>query len=126
MKRRRFKTAGFNQRLVMDVGLAGLGVRILPMIVNKFFPLDPTLYTVAGAGATYLIGSMMKRPDMANSAIALGVVEFLAPVVENMVGGIGSAPQLAPLIQPSGKVMPAGIVRNVSSYKIPPLDYYLI
>src|SRR3989304_9917938 len=89
MARRRFRKAGFNTKLIMDVGLAGIGVRLIPLVVNKFFPLDPTLYAVAGAGGTYLVGSMMKKPDLANAGIALGLVELVAPMVENLIGGIG-------------------------------------
>lgn len=94
MARRRFKRAGFNTKLIMDVGLAGIATRILPRVVNKFLPLDPTLYAVVGAGGTYVVGSMLKKPDLANAGIALGLVEFVAPMIENLVGGIGSTPMI--------------------------------
>ena len=75
--------------------LAGLATRILPMVVNKFLPLDPTLYSVVGAGGTYVVGSMLKKPDLANAGIALGLVELVAPMVEDLIGGItGSAPMV--------------------------------
>lgn len=90
MARRRFRKAGFNQKLIMDVGLAGVAVRVIPILLNKFVPLDPTIYTVAGAGGGYLVGSMLKKPDLANASIALGLVEFVAPMIENLVGGIGT------------------------------------
>lgn len=98
MARRRFKRAGFNTKLIMDVGLAGIATRILPAVVNKFMPLDPTLYSVVGAGGTYLVGSMLKKPDLANAGIALGLVELVAPMVENLIGGIvpTSLPSAAP------------------------------
>jgi hypothetical protein len=112
MARRRFRKAGFNQKLIMDVGLAGIAVRIVPLLLNKFVPLDPTLYTVAGAGGGYLVGSMLKKPDLANASIALGLVEFIAPMVENLIGGIGGATMLPPTISPSG--LP---VRNPKSDK---------
>jgi len=94
MARRRFKKAGFNTKLIMDVGLAGLATRVLPIVVNKFMPLDPTLYAVVGAGGTYLVGSMLKKPDLANAGIALGIVELVAPMVEELIGGIGGTPML--------------------------------
>lgn len=90
MARRRFRKAGFNQKLIMDVGLAGIAVRVIPILLNKFVPLDPTIYTVAGAGGGYLVGSLLKKPDLANASIALGLVEFVAPMVENLIGGIGT------------------------------------
>jgi hypothetical protein len=121
MARRRFKKAGFNTKLIMDVGLAGIATRILPMIVNKFMPLDATLYAVVGAGGTYLAGSMLKKPDLANAGIALGLVEFVAPLVEDLIGGAPSV-QLAP----SGiKTMP-GVVKtryNVEPVPIGLSDY---
>lgn len=101
MARRRFKRAGFNTKLIMDVGLAGIATRILPTIVNKFVPLDPTLYAVVGAGGTYVVGSMLKKPDLANAGIALGLVELVAPMVENLIGGITGTPML-----PTGGTQP--------------------
>jgi hypothetical protein len=102
MARRKFRRAGFNTKLIMDVGLAGIATRILPMVVNKFMPLDPTLYAVVGAGGTYVVGSMLKKPDLANAGIALGLVEFVAPMVENLIGGIVGTPavNVAPGVKP--------------------------
>jgi hypothetical protein len=101
MARRKFKKAGFNTKLIMDVGLAGLATRVLPIVVNKFMPLDPTLYAVVGAGGTYLVGSMLKKPDLANAGIALGIVELVAPMVEDLIGGVVGNPTL-----PSSGVKP--------------------
>jgi hypothetical protein len=94
MARRRFRKAGFDQKIIMDVGLAGIAVRIVPMLLNKFVPLDPTLYTVAGAGGGYLVGTFLKKPVVSNASIALGVVEFIAPMIEDIIGGIPSTPAL--------------------------------
>jgi hypothetical protein len=106
--KRRFQKAGFNTKLIMDVGLAGIATRILPMVVNKFLPLDPTLYAVVGAGGTYVVGSIMKKPDLANAGIALGLVEFVTPMIEDLIGGmVGTSP--AATISPSGLPMPIRI-----------------
>lgn len=104
MTRRRFKRAGFNTKLIMDVGLAGIATRVLPLIVNKFVPIDPTLYAVVGAGGTYVVGSMLKKPDLANAGIALGLVELAAPLVENLIGGF-----ITPGMKPSVQISPTGI-----------------
>jgi len=109
MARRRFSKAGFNQKLIMDVGLAGLAVRVIPILLNKFVPLDPTIYTVAGAGGGYLVGSMLKKPDLANASIALGLVEFVAPMIENLVDGITS----------NALVLPAGNVKPMPPMRLP-------
>lgn len=114
MARRRFRKAGFNQKLIMDVGLAGIAVRIVPLLLNKFVPLDPTLYTVAGAGGGYLVGSMLKKPDLANASIALGLVEFVAPMVENIIGGIGGTPMI-----PAGQT---GMVRTTNRTPSPSIS----
>ena len=111
MARRRFRKAGFNQKLIMDVGLAGIAVRIVPLLLNKFVPLDPTLYTVAGAGGGYLVGSMLKKPDLANASIALGLVEFVAPMIENLVGGIVGQ-NAVPMIAPTPMRKPVGLVQT--------------
>jgi hypothetical protein len=117
MARRRFKRAGFNSKLIMDVGLAGIATRVLPVVVNKFMPLDPTLYAVVGAGGTYLVGSMLKKPDLANAGIALGLVELVAPMVEDLIGGITGTNQPAAL--PMGVKLPKTApvpVTNISDY----------
>ena len=89
--RSRKKRSGvkFETGTVVDVGIAGIATRLIPQIVNKFLPLDPTLYAVAGAGGTYLLGSMLKKPIMATAGIALGLVELFSPFVEDLVGNIG-------------------------------------
>jgi len=114
MARRRFRKAGFNQKLIMDVGLAGLAVRVIPILLNKFVPLDPTIYTVAGAGGGYLVGSLLKKPDLANASIALGLVEFVAPMVENLIGGIGTSSNMInaslPPIRRKANTLPVPIV----------------
>lgn len=98
-RRRRTGMVGFDQKIVQDVGLAALAVRILPMIVYNFFPLNPNLYTVVGTGAGYLTGTFLKNKTLANASIALGLVEFIAPAIENMVSGFGGGgfiPAVAP------------------------------
>ena len=108
MKRRSLK-AKFDSKLVMDIGLAGLSVRLLPVLVNKFVPLDQSLYTVVAAGGTYVVGSMLKKPVMANAGISLGIVELVAPMVENLIGGItGSSPQVKPISTP----VPIGLIKQ--------------
>jgi len=97
--RRRTKKTGFDSKIVIDVGMAGLATRIIPMLVNNFFPLDPTLYSVVGAGGSYLLGNAMKKPILANAGISLGLIELVAPMIEDLIGGIGGgAPPQAPTL----------------------------
>jgi hypothetical protein len=116
--KRRFQKAGFNTKLIMDVGLAGIATRILPMVVNKFLPLDPTLYAVVGAGGTYVVGSIMKKPDLANAGIALGLVEFVAPMIEDLIGGIGGVSPVPGIVK-----SPLGIAKIIE--RSPALSDYL-
>lgn len=85
---------GFNQKLVMDAAIAGTLVRLVPILVNKFYPLSPTLYTVAGIGGGWLGGKLFKKPDVSNLAIGFGAVELVAPMLEGIVGGVGTSPML--------------------------------
>jgi len=89
--RKRFSKVSFNKNLIMDVIGASLIVQIAPGLINKVFPIGESLVNLAGAGAGYLVGSMIKRPDLANASIGLGVVGFIAPMVEDLIGG-GSLP----------------------------------
>ena len=110
-RRRRAGTVGFDQKVVQDVGMAALAVRILPLVVSNFFPLDQTLYTAVGAGTGYLIGTFLKNKTMANASIALGLVEFIAPAVENIIGGYGGGMEQSTLIKKS------------SEYSLPPIKH---
>lgn len=114
MTRRKFKRAGLNTKLIVDVGLAGIMVDLLPQLVNKFFPIDPTLYSVVGAGGSYIVGSMLKKPDLANAGIALGLVKIVAPIVDDLIGGFTGTQQITPsksgLPVPIKKVMPVTTV----------------
>lgn len=110
--KRRTRKVSFDTKTVMDVGLAGLATRIIPMVVNKFFPLDPTLYSVVGAGGTYIAGVLTKKEVLANAGIALGIVELIAPMVEEIISGFGPEKTM-PMTPPQGA--PAPIKKAVSS-----------
>lgn len=91
MRKRRLNKVGFNSKLIVDVMLASVIVQKAPDLVNMIFPIDQSLRTVAGVGVGYLAGSMLKKPDLANAAIALGAVDFVTPFLDSLIGG-GSAP----------------------------------
>ena len=116
MRRRRSGKVAFDQKVIQDVGMAALAVRIIPMVLNNFIPLDQTLYTVAGAGGGYVAGTMMKNKTLANASIALGLVEFVAPVIENLIGGFGSP--MTPIVTPGNTKMmpPVKAITTISDY----------
>ena len=99
MRRRTGSKVKFDVKIMQDVGMASLATRILPILVNYLLPLNPTLYIAVGAGGGYLAGTVLKNNTLANASIALGLVEFIAPMIEDLVGGLkpgNGIPQGAP------------------------------
>jgi len=94
VRRRRFSKVGLNQALIMDAGIAALIVRLFPSLVNQYLfsssPLTGQASTLAGVGAAYLYGMLMKNPNVANIGIALGAVEFVQPFIAGLLpSGLG-------------------------------------
>lgn len=109
MRKVRMTKVGFNTQLIIDVIGAKLIVEQLPRLLAGIIPLDPMLQTVAGVGGGYLAGSMLKRPNLANASIAIGALEFITPMIDNMLG-TGVPPQggtVAMLPAKSGVYTPA-------------------
>lgn len=111
MRKRKFSKVSFNKNLIIDVIGASLIVQKAPLLIDMIMPLDPTIKAVAGVGVGYLAGSMLKRPDLANASIALGVVDFVSPFVDSLLGGgapIVTAPSSS-VLQPvkTGGALPA-------------------
>src|SRR5690554_7376578 len=105
-RKRRMKKVAFNQKLVVDVVLASLLVQKAPELLNKFVfssnPLTGMTATAAGIGAGYLAGSLMGKSDLANASIALGAVEFISPLIDEITGGVGLiAPPVRPAVNTS-------------------------
>jgi len=113
-RKRRTRKVSFNSKTVLDIGLAGLATRLIPQVVNKFFPLDPTLYSVVGAGGTYITGLLTKKEILANAGIALGLVELVSPMVEDLIGGFVSPPAM-PVGMVTTKGAPTPIKKSVVS-----------
>lgn len=87
MRSRRMSKVKFDSKMILDVIAASLLVQEAPKLINQVVQLDETLQTVAGVGAGYLAGTFFKRPNLANASIGLGVVQFIAPMVSNLLGG---------------------------------------
>jgi hypothetical protein len=101
-RKRRMSKVAFNQGLVVNVAIASLLVQKGPELLNRFLfssnPLTGYTATAAGVGAAWLVGSLMKKSDIANAGIALGAVEFVSPLIDDIVGGVtgGAAPKMVP------------------------------
>ena len=117
MRRRRSTKVKLNTKLMVDVVSAGLIVRNLPKVINMVVPLDPMLSTVASVGGGYLAGAMFKRPDMANAAIAVGIAQFVDPLIDQFLGGT---------LIPENVSVPGGALPLPGGMEpVPALDDYL-
>lgn len=94
VRKRRFQAVGLNQGLIIDAGIAALIVQLAPSLVNQYLfsssPLTGQASTLAGVGAAYLYGMLMKNPNVANIGIALGAVDIVKPLIQGLLpGGVG-------------------------------------
>lgn len=99
--RRRTRRFNIDTKLIVDVISASLIVQKAPAIINQFFPLDPNIAKIAGVGAGFLTGNLLKRPNISNGSLALGVVDLLTPMFDNLLG-MGGGGVLMPSV-PGGK-----------------------
>jgi len=110
-RKRRLSKVGFNSKLIIDVIGASLIVQKAPLLIDMVFPLDASIRALAGVGVGYLTGSMLKRPDLANASIALGVVDFVSPFVDDLLGGSGTKV----VTPPAGGTMPVQAIKSVNT-----------
>ena len=92
MARIRTRKMVVKTKLIIDTIGASLIVQKAPVLINPFFPLDPMIAKIAGVGAGWLTGTLMKRPDISTVSLALGVVDLLTPMFDNLVGGTQMLP----------------------------------
>lgn len=89
MRLRRSKVR-FNQKLVIDSIGAGIVVNLAPDLLNRFLfsanPISGMTGTAAGVAVNYLLAQFMNRPDMANVGIGVGLVQFVKPIIDQMLG----------------------------------------
>ncbi len=93
-KTNRFKV---DTKLIVDTIGASLIVQKAPALINQFFPLDPSIAKIAGVGAGFLAGNLLKRPNISNASLALGVVDLLTPMFDNLFDGGSLIPQVMPV-----------------------------
>lgn len=113
--KKRFSKVGFNKNLIIDVIGAALIVQKAPLLVDMIMPLDPSIRALAGVGVGYAAGSLLKRPGLANASIGLGVVDFISPFVDDLIGGGGSQPVIKPS-SPVVKSVPMTTNKALESY----------
>jgi len=84
---RKLKAKPVDTKLVLDVIFASLIVQKAPAFINRIFPLDPTISQFAGVGAGYVAGIVANRPGISDASLALGAIDFISPVVDNITSG---------------------------------------
>lgn len=109
MRKRRLSKVGINTKLIIDVAAASLIVQKAPGLIDMVVALPESIKAVAGVGAAYLVGSFMKRPDLANAGIALGVIDFVSPMIDSVIGT--SSP--SPIVRTPGTI-PVGALPGVT------------
>lgn len=115
MRRRRMAAVRVNTKLIVDVAIASLIVQKAPRLINMVVPLDPMINRVAGVGAGWLTGMLAKRPDISNASLALGVLEFMTPFIDQLIGGIGQTEYLP---EPTDPV--SSSASDVGTYQVSP------
>ena len=89
VRRKRFSKVGINQSLIIDTVIASLIVQLAPGLVNQFLfssaPLTGMTSTLAGVGVAYVYGMLMNNPNVANIGIALGAVDFVKPMISQLL-----------------------------------------
>jgi len=112
------KKVAFNQGLIVDVALASLIVQKGPELLNRFVfsgsPLTGMTATLAGVGVGYLAGSFMGKNNLANAAIALGAVEVVSPLIDDLVGGVSMPKELVGGVAPKPAYLPAA--QSIADY----------
>jgi len=118
---RRRKKVTVNTKQIIDIAIASIVVQKAPLLINSFIQLDPTIAQVAGAGVGYLAGVMFERPDIANASIALGAVELVSPMIDQLIGQVVSTDVVE---NKSQNIVNGGIYGgNTSKTSLPPSKF---
>lgn len=86
--RLRGKMVKLDKNTIVDVAIAEAVVRLGPDLINSFLPIPETAQPFLGVGAGFLLGSLLKKPLIANAAIAIGVVNFMEAPLADMIAGV--------------------------------------
>ena len=126
MPRRRTRKKAFNTKLIVDVAGASLIVEKMPSIIQSFVELDPTVSQFAGIGAGYIAGMLLKRPDLQNASIALGIVNLVSPMIDDLIGGGGIEKlTMTPGTESSPKSLPPVPQKNITTDDYVSLNDYV-
>lgn len=105
---KRSRKVSFDTKLILNVAGAALIVNNVPKLLGSILPLDGVIQKVAGVGVAYVAGMVMKNPTLSNAAIAVGAVDLVQPMIDDLLGtGTPNLPSGAPL--PIKKIQPSGM-----------------
>lgn len=120
MRRSRKKLA-FNQKLVIDTIGAGIMVGLAPTLLNRFLfssnPISGMTATAAGVAANWFLAQMLGRPDMANAGIGFGLVKFVEPVANDLLG-LGKPIESLPVVAPTKPAIAGAPQQEVQMYAL--------
>ena len=116
--------------LIKDVLIAYLIVNFAPGLLNKYLfkdnPLTGAMLNVAGGGAAYLLGYMMKNNNIANLGIALAGAAFVEPMIGQALNQIAPANTTTPAKTVTAGMPTATAVKNISDYmRVPGFAAYI-
>lgn len=115
--RRRTRKTKINTKLMMDVAGASLIVKYVPVLLDMFTPLDPMIKKAAAVGVGFASGSFLKRPDLSNSAIAMGIVDMVDPFIEGLLSGVKPlVPEQHGMMLPPGANIEPNAILSVEDY----------
>lgn len=116
-----------NKSLIIDALIAAVITDLAPGLINKYLfaskPLTGTALNIASAGAAYVAGGLMKKPNVANIGIALAGSNLVSSTIQGFVGGSNNA-----LVTKSEQVRQDALAEYVRlndyvDYPVPASDY---
>lgn len=98
------RSTKINMAIVIDALIASVIVTAAPGIINQTFfktnPVSGMTLNLLGGGAAYLLGMLLKKPNVSNIGIALAVVNIAMPMINQAIGQFtGTA---TPAVQTTG------------------------
>ena len=77
---------------IVDISMANIIVRVAPDLINRFVPIPAGMQSIVGTGAGFLAGNLLKKPLLQNAAISAGAVDFVVPMIEDILGSNTGVP----------------------------------
>lgn len=115
-----------NKSLMIDALIAAVITDLAPGMINKYLfankPLTGVTLNVASAGAAYVLGGLIKKPNVANIGIALAGANMVSSTINGFIGGTTA------LVTKNEQVRQDALAEYVRlndyvDYPVPAMDY---